>query len=64
MQYTAFRIGSTLYKMPVYHTENYRLLQKTDNAYDNQDGAYRIWGITGGILNELLGALLPPSYTP
>jgi len=61
-RYTAFRVGSALYRMPVYHTKHYQMLQKDKDAYESPDQVYRIWGLTGGILNELLAALLPDEH--
>lgn len=43
--------------MPVYRTKKYRMLLKDKDAYEHADN-YRIWGLSAGILNELLAALL------
>lgn len=61
MNYTAFRLGSTIYHMPVYHTTNYKMLKKSENAYEPPD-QIRIWGLTAGILNEVLAAFLPDEH--
>ncbi|KAI6179040.1 Hydrolase, NUDIX family [Aphelenchoides besseyi] len=56
--YTAFRVASHLYRMPVYHSEQFRLLKTNDEAIQAAPPFHRIWGLSGGILAELLAVLL------
>ncbi|KAI6196366.1 Hydrolase, NUDIX family [Aphelenchoides besseyi] len=55
--YTAFRVASHLYRMPVYHSEQFRLLKTNEQAIQASPPFHRIWGLSGGILAELLAVL-------
>ena len=43
--------------MPVYETRHFRVLCVHENEFKKQL-VYRIWGLTGGVLSELLALLL------
>lgn len=56
--YTAFRVGAHLYRMPIFHPHDFRLLMTAENTPESALHVDRIWGLSAGILSETLSVLL------
>ncbi|CAD5214367.1 unnamed protein product [Bursaphelenchus xylophilus] len=61
-EYTAFRLGSHVFHMPLFFTEHYEVIAQAPDAVDLQERRWKIWGLSAGILTEALAVLAPDEW--
>lgn len=44
--------------MPIFYTQNYRIISQNKKNYENVESLYQIWGLTAAFLHETLRSIL------